>query len=152
MRQLYRRRTAAQATTAPRSGEAKRPNQAKPSADVSETAQINAPSTGASAMPAESQAPILDWEWFLFMPRIWGSERLRKECRKTWGPETKRAAAPWCDRPSYLDIEADQASKSSSTSTGPESWPLAETSRSTNSMIAIGEASEARGPVLMMRV
>ncbi len=128
--------------------------QAKPVIEVSETAQISAPSTGASAMPAESQAPMLEWEWFLFMHRIWGSERLWKDCRKTCGAETKRAAAPWCDRPFYLDVEADQAtaSKSSSTSTGPESWPLAETSRSTNSMIAIGDASEARGPVLMMRV
>ncbi len=103
-------------------------------------------------MPAESQAAILDWEWFLFMPRIWGSERLRKERRKTWERETKRAAALGATALPYLDIEADQASKSSSTSTGPESWPLAETSRSTNSMIAIGDASEARGPVLMMRV
>ncbi len=105
-------------------------------------------------MPAESQALMLDWEWFLFIPRIWGSERLRKECRKTCGAETKRAAALGATALPYLDIEADQAtaSKSSSTRTGPESWPLAETSRSTNSMIAIGDASEARGPVLMMRV
>ena len=44
------------------------------------------------------------------------------------------------------------SSKSSSFMTGPESWPFAETSRSTNSMIAIGEASDARMPALMMRV
>ena len=57
--------------------------------------------------------------------------------------------------PFHLACErADQAaaSKSSSLRTGPESWPFAETSRSTNSMIAIGDASEARGPVLMTRV
>ena len=35
---------------------------------------------------------------------------------------------------------------------GPESWPLAATSRSTNSMIAIAAAAEARMPALMIRV
>lgn len=43
-------------------------------------------------------------------------------------------------------------SKSSSPATGPESCPLALTSRSTNSMIAMGDASDARMPALMMRV
>ena len=48
----------------------------------------------------------------------------------------------------------DQAASSNSSwlCTGPESWPLAETSRSTNSMIAIGAASLARMPALMTRV
>ena len=44
------------------------------------------------------------------------------------------------------------AISSSYCSTGPESWPLASTSRSTNSMIAIGAASEARMPALITRV
>ena len=49
-------------------------------------------------------------------------------------------------------VDYAASSKSSSFMTGPESWPFAETSRSTNSMIAIGEASDARMPALMMRV
>ena len=59
-----------------------------------------------------------------------------------------------CNRLGAACDVADYAasSKSSSVTTGPESWPFAETSRSTNSMIAIGEASDARMPALMMRV
>jgi hypothetical protein len=44
------------------------------------------------------------------------------------------------------------SSYSSPVITGPESWPLASTSRSTNSMMAMGAASEARMPALMMRM
>lgn len=47
---------------------------------------------------------------------------------------------------------AASSSSSSAPSTGPESRPLASTSRSTSSMIAIGAASEARKPALTMRV
>jgi len=117
-------------------------------------AQARAPRTGASAMPAESQAPISEWERFLFMARMWGLARTGRSAGNLSG--LKRKGRPHLVRPPFpiSMFEADQAtaSKSSSTSTGPESWPLAETSRSTNSMIAIGDASEARGPVLMMRV
>ena len=50
------------------------------------------------------------------------------------------------------DGMAYAASISSSFMTGPESWPLASTSRSTNSMIAMAAASEARKPALSTRV
>jgi len=55
----------------------------------------------------------------------------------------------------HLRGGADQAASISSVSapcTGPESWPLASTSRSTNSMMATGTMSDRRRPALMMRV
>ena len=74
------------------------------------------------------------------------------------GPRLLSVARPlpdhWHPVGAPLSHTRDQAatSKSSSVITGPESWPFADTSRSTNSMIAIGEASDARMPALMMRV
>lgn len=55
----------------------------------------------------------------------------------------------------HFALAADQAASNSSSSavmTGPESRPLALVSRSTSSITAIGAASEARNPALMMRV
>ena len=50
-----------------------------------------------------------------------------------------------------LELARGQASSDSSVITGPESWHLAETSRSTNSMIAIAAASDIRMPALITR-
>ncbi len=47
--------------------------------------------------------------------------------------------------------DTQASSSASSFSTGPLSWPLASTSRSTSSMIAIGAASLARMPALTIR-
>jgi hypothetical protein len=63
---------------------------------------------------------------------------------------TKRAA--FLPPPEYFSERRIQASVSSETSTGPESLPLASTSRSTNSMIAIGALSPWRKPALSTRV
>ena len=51
-----------------------------------------------------------------------------------------------------VDREAQASANASSSITGPLSWPLADTSRSTNSMMAIGAASLARMPALITRV
>jgi hypothetical protein len=72
---------------------------------------------------------------------------------RSGGKRTKKARVP--KRASLFltgRSRGDQAaSSSSSVITGPESWPLADTSRSTNSMIEIGEASLIRIPALITR-
>ena len=81
----------------------------------------------------------------------WGLAGQTLHCKRSpkqkWRPQRDRHA---CFRSEAPDQAA--SSKSSSFRSGPESWPLAETSRSTNSMIAIAAASDARMPALMIRV
>ncbi len=65
---------------------------------------------------------------------------------------TKKAREPKRAGLNLSRNDRDQAAiSSSSVITGPESWPLADTSRSTNSMIEICAASLMRMPHLMIR-
>lgn len=71
----------------------------------------------------------------------------------TSGPAKEKGPADRSTGPSLFSFErAYASSNSSSLMTGPESWPLASVSRSTNSITAIGAASLARKPALITRV
>jgi AraC-like DNA-binding protein len=89
--------------------------------------------------------------------RTFGLPPLRDAARLRAGPQPRwwrKKKAPEGALPFTFNGSAHAASSYSSPPpwTGPESWPLAEKSRSTSSMIAIAAASEARRPALMIRV
>ena len=66
-------------------------------------------------------------------------------CGTYSGPAAARRSRPH-------PIRRPSSSYSARSSTGPESCPFAPVSRSTNSIMPIGAASEARMPALMIRV
>ena len=87
----------------------------------------------------------IDGEWEKRLAFMSGSFfRSREDEKKTRGQVAGESFF-------LVEADSDQASSVSSVITGPESCPLAETSRSTNSMIAIAAASDMRIPALITR-